>query len=427
MQAPRALTGETPKAPADDAPALRPAPLWHRVIAGTIKLVLPLAILAAGAWAARDIYLSAPSVQPGAPERAARLVAVAVAEPARRGPLIEAWGTVAPARVLALGTEVTGRVVGLRRDLTQGGIVAQGAELIRLDDQEQRLALAEAEAQISEIQAEIAIEEGQATRAERDLSRLTDRLTDEQRALVLRKPQMAALEARLAAAVAAREAAAVALSKTRVHAPFDAVVMEETVALGSILNAGTQAARLIAADRFRVTLVVPPSALDWIDPGAGQTIALTQPGVWPEGTSRQGRILRLDPGLTETGRMAEIIAEVDDPLARRPETDGPALLIGSFLRAEIAGREIAGAVVVDRAWLRDGDTVWVMGAEDRLEIRPVAIAWRGAREVLVTDGLSPGERIVTTDLATVAPGMALRTEESPAGSVTGGAPARAGE
>lgn len=402
------FTRETPGTAPEAPPEPPRAPLWHRIVAGTLKTVLPLAILAAGAFLARDLYLSAPVATPAAPERIARLVTVATvsAAPDAR-PVIEAWGPVAPARMLYLSTEVSGRVVRLHPELTPGGIIDRGATLVALDDREARLAVAQAEAEIRQIEAQIAIEAGQAARAMRDLERLPDReLTDAQRALVLREPQMAELEARLAAAEAQREAAEVALSKTVIEAPFDVLVEAEEVALGARLAPSATFATLMSAAAFRVTLAVPPSALDWIDPRGGQTVRLTQPGVWPEGAFREGRIRRLEPGLSAEGRMAELVVEVEDPLAR--ETDGPPLLVGSFLKAEIEGRPVAGAVSLDRALLRDGDTAWVMTGDGTLEIRALEIAWRGADAVLVTAGLAPGERVVATPLATVADGMALR-------------------
>ena len=81
----------------------------------------------------------------------------------------------------------------------------------------------------------------------------------------------------------------------------------------------------------------------------------------------------------------------------------------AFLRGEIEGRAIDGAVALPRAYLRDGDRVWVMNDENRLEIRAVEVAWRGPEDVLVSDGLAAGDRVVKTHLTTVAEGMALRT------------------
>ena len=52
-----------------------------------------------------------------------------------------------------------------------------------------------------------------------------------------------------------------------------------------------------------------------------------------------------------------------------------------------------------------------MDTDDRLAVRDVSVVWRGADHVLISKGLDPGDRVVTTTLATYAPGMALRTRE----------------
>lgn len=394
-----------------DRRAAAAVPLWRRAIAVLLKALIPLAILAVAAQVSWTLYFTAPVAERQPRPRVPRLVEVVTVHPAARGPMIEAWGEVTAARTLALRPEVGGTVVALNEKLTPGGLVAAGDVLIRLDDRELKLAVARAEAEIRQIEARISVEQGQHERALRDLERLPGNLTESQRRLVLRAPQMAALKAELAAAEAAREQAQVELSHAVIRAPFDAVVVSEQVAMGAVLSEGQEVAELVAADRFDVLLAVPVSALDWIDPQAGQTLRLSQPGVWPEGSFREGRVERLAAGLRGAGRMAELVVRVEDPLARLPQNQGkPRLLLGSFLRAVGEGRRIDGAVRLDRAYLRDDDTVWVMTPDSKLDIRPVEVGWRGAEQVLVAGGLADGDRVVTTPLAVVAPGMALRVE-----------------
>ena len=387
----------------------RRAPLWRRAIALILKILIPLAILAVAAKVSYALFLSSPVADRKARVRVPRLVEVIEVMPATQGPMIEAWGEVVAARTLVVRPEIGGTIVALSDGLTPGGLVLAGEVLIRLDDREQRLAVAQAEAEMRQIEARIATENGQQERAKRDLARLPGKLTESQRQLVLRVPQMKALQAELAAADAVRERAMVALSHSVLRAPFDALVVEEQVAQGTMLTAGSSPATLIAADRFHVVVAVPVSALDWINPKSGQVLRLTQPGIWPEGSFREGTVERLTAGLSETGRMAELIVSIDDPLARKPENLGkPRLLLGSFLRAVGEGRAVEAAVALDRAYLHDHDTVWLMTPDNRLEIRPVTVAWRGAEQILISAGLAPGDRVITTPLAVMAPGMEVR-------------------
>ncbi len=388
---------------------VRPAPGRRRVLSTVLKVVLPLAILAVAAVIAWRLHQTAPVAERTPQPRVPRLVETVAVTPATRGPAIEAWGTVTPARTLVLQAKIDGTVVAVNERLTAGGLVGEGEVLIRLDDRDARLALAEAEAAIRGIRARIAMEAGQQDRARRDLERLPGTLTEQQRSLVLRAPQMEQLDAELAAAEAARDRARADLDRAVIRAPFDALVIDEQVATGTRLGAGAAAATLVPADRFRVVVAVPPAALDWIDAREGQDVRLAQPGVWPEGSVREGTVERISASLTQSGRMAELIVAVDDPLARLPENRGsPRLLLGSFVRAVTEGRAVEDAVMLDRAHLRDGDTVWVVTPENRLEVREVSVAWRDARRVYLSGGLDAGERVVTTPLAVVAPGMEVR-------------------
>jgi RND family efflux transporter MFP subunit len=387
----------------------RRVPWWRRAIALILKILIPLAILAVAAKVSYGLYLSSPVADRKVRARVPRLVEVIEVTPATQGPMIEAWGEVVAARTLVMRPEIGGTVIALSDRLTPGGLVLAGEVLIRIDEREQRLAVAQAEAEMRQIEARIATENGQQERAKRDLVRLPGKLSESQRQLVLRVPQMAALQAELAASVAARELAMVALSHSVLRASFDALVIEEQVAQGTMLTAGSASATLVAADRFHVVVAVPVSALDWINPKAGQVLRFTQPGIWPEGSFREGTVERLTAGLSEAGRMAELIVTIDDPLARKPENRGkPRLLLGSFLRAIGEGRVVEDAVSLDRAYLRDHDTVWVMTPENRLEVRPVTVAWRGAEQVLISAGVAPGDRVITTPLAVMAPGMEVR-------------------
>lgn len=384
---------------------------WRLLLAGLVQVAL-IALIAVAAWQGRTLIIeSAPTAERTPRERVARLVEVARVELAERGPIIEVWGEVVPAQTLIVRPEVGGTVTWVDPNLTRGGRMSAGDTAVKLDDRDLLLAVRQADADIAEIRARMQIEAGQASLGQRELTRLSRNITQAQRDLVLRKPQMAQLEAELAAADAAAEQARNALARAEVKVPFDALVVSESVAPGAMVAQGAEAATLVAADRFHVTLAVPASALGWLRFDGSQTVTLTQPGVWAEGQSRAGTILRLGAGLTETGRMVEVIVAVDDPLAM-DASGQPPLLLDSFVRARIEGPPIPQAVSLDRAHLRDGDTVWVMTEDGKLDVRDVAIAWRGGERALVTDGLAPGERVVTTYLATFAPGMALRTEAS---------------
>lgn len=400
---------ERETSPAQIKPDAEPAPIWQKAFAFVIQLALIGAIIFGASLAWTWIVDSAPTAERKQRERVARLVEVVPVERAKVGPVVQAWGEVRAAQTLIVRPELSGTLAWLHPEVTVGGRLPANEVVARFDDRELKLALASAEADIAEIQARIQIEEGQAEIGKRELSRLSRNLTDAQRNLVLRKPQMAQLRAEMASAIAARDQAQLVLDRAEVRTPFEAIVTAETVAPGAMVAQGTEVATLVAADRFNVVLAVPATSLSWIRLDGSQTVDLTQPGSWPDGVSRTGKIMRLGSALSETGRMAELMVEVEAPL------DPPALLLGSFVQGTITGAALPGTVEVSRAHLRDDDTVWVMSAEDKLEIRNVTVIWRGASNVLIAEGLSPGDRVVTTALSSFAKGMNLRVRDEVSG------------
>lgn len=380
------------------------------IAAGIVQFSLVLAVALAGYMTAQWLLDTAPKAERKSRERVARLVDVTAVTTETQGPIIEAWGEVQPARILVVRPEITGTVTWVHPDVVMGGRLNEGEVVARFDNRDLSLAVSRAEAEIAGIEARILIEKGQGAVGRRELSRLSRNLTDEQKDLVLRKPQMAQLEAELASARSNLEQARIALSKTEVRVPFDGVIISESVAPGAVISQGSEAATFVASDVFEVLLAVPVAALEWIDPNSGQFLTIYQENVRQSNSERMGQLVRLSSELSDTGRMVELVAEVPDPLGMSYVNAGkPPLLLGSFVKVAIEGRKIDGAVSLDRALLRDNDTVWVMGADDTLEVRPVDVAWRGADTVLIESGLESGDRVITTPLSTVAPGMALRT------------------
>jgi len=107
--------------------------------------------------------------------------------------------------------------------------------------------------------------------------------------------------------------------------------------------------------------------------------------------------------------MARVLVAIHDPLNLHTQSpDGPEVILGTYLRAEIQGQEMAQVAKVDRDWLHDQDTVWVLNNENTLEIRTVTIVYRGPNYVLVSKGLQHEDRLILTDISTPIEGMPLR-------------------
>jgi hypothetical protein len=84
-------------------------------------------------------------------------------------------------------------------------------------------------------------------------------------------------------------------------------------------------------------------------------------------------------------------------------------MLGSYVEAQIQGARLPDVVRLNRDYLREDETVWVM-EDGALSIRDVNVVLRDAQYAYVDEGLSDGDQVVTTNLATVRDGAPLRLE-----------------
>jgi len=376
------------------------------------RVLVPLLVLGVGAVIAFYLMSTRPSAERRVTQPQARLVEIETASWVTREAKVETVGVVVPARRVELRVAVSGDVVEIAAQLEPGGRFRAGDVLLRIDPRDYELAIRQRRADLAEAEAELALEMGNQTVAQREFAILGEEILPSERELVLREPQLRASRARIERARAALQAAELDRERTAVRAPFDAIVEQRSVELGSRADAGTVVATLVATDTYWVEVALAVADLRWIDvpdaDGIGSPAQLWLEGAWPEGVTRSGHVVRRYAGLETEGRLARLLIAVADPLGDG-SSDGrkPAMLLGSVVRVELKGLPISG-VPLARGWLHDDANVWLMTDANTLEIRPVAIGFRGRDEVIVTSGLTGGERIVVSDLAAPVAGMALR-------------------
>lgn len=381
------------------------------------KTLLACGLLLAGASAVvAFIFLTEPTAsQTGAVRETAMLVDVTGVERGTFVPTIRAMGTVEPSQDVVLSPRVGGEVILRSPAFTPGGYVRKGDLLLQIDPADYENALAQRRSDLEQAISDVRIEMGRQDVAREDYRLLSDTLSGENEELVLRQPQLDAAEARVEAARAAVRQAQLALDRTTIRAPFDAHILSREVTVGSQVAPGNELGRLVGLDAYWVAATVPLGQLRWLTiptggSAEGSPATIRNPSAWPEGASREGRLHRLVGTLEDGTRMARVLIEVPDPHRGVGSADVPPLLIGSFVEASIEARPLDDVVRLSRDYVRSGDTVWVMAEDSTLQIRDVEIAFRDAVYAYITRGLDAGERVVTTNLASVVDGARLRVE-----------------
>lgn len=397
---------------ADQGP---PSPASWRVVVPVIGIV----IVAAGAITATTFMTEPTAQRERASKRTAMLVDVMEVQRGSYRPVVVATGTVSPERDIELRPRVNGAVVYRAPGLTPGGFVAKGDVLVRLDSADYHNALAQRRSDLRQAQTDLELERGRGDVARKGFELVEEELATDKQSLVLREPQLSAATERVEAAKAMVAQAELDLKRTTIRAPFDAHVLRRDVDVGSQVSPNDSLARLVGLDAYWVTATVPLAKLRLLsfpdEQGGGGTIAeIRHRAAWPDGATRTGSLHTLVGALEDKTRLARVIVRVEDPLARKPETgnDAPQLMIGSFVEVRMPGSELRDVVRLDRRYLRKQDTVWVM-EDDTLRIREVRVAVLDADYAYIASGLDVGDRVVTTNLATVTDGAKLRLGGEP--------------
>jgi len=325
---------------------------------------------------------------------------------------VHTTGTVRAAQQISLVPEVSGKVVSISPQLVSGGQFKKGATLLKIDPSNYQLAVEKARAEIAQVQVALATERERAKIALAEWERIDISDKGEPGPLVSRKIQLKQQQANLSAAQANLKLAQLNLQRTELKAPFNGRISQKQVDLGQYLHSGTSIGKFSGTDRAEIYVPLPYTELQWLtipvasSQQSGSMVEISLPGhqkpLW------QGKIIRSLGEIDPTTRMATIIVAVDNPYRQKGAVNQPDLETGMFVDIQLKGKFLDNVISIPRKALRNNQQVWLIDEENRLRIKQVEIARREKEQLLISAGLSVGERIVTTSLSAAADGMLLR-------------------
>ena len=387
-------------------PARSPRPI--------IRIVLSLVILAVGIATASYLKNSAPRTKKQPPVKLSPTVQIQKVKPSSFQIIVTAMGTVIPAREVVLKSRVSGEIVEIHPEFTEGGFLKKDMKILQIDPQDYELALARKRSTVTDAEYALKLELGHQTVAKREWELLNQGkpAQDMEKELALRQPHLNKVRADLSAAEAELKAAMLDLERTRITAPFNTMVRSKSVDRGSQVTPQEPLAELVGTDAYRIQASLPVDRLEWIDvpvqtgdPGSKARI------IYGQGHECSGTVIRLMGDLATEGRMARILVEVADPLGLKASNkDRAPLLIGEYVRVKILGRKLDNVFQIPRTAFKDNSSIWIAGENQTLEIRKVRPVWRDADVVLLQDGLKPGEQLIVSDLPAPVQGMSVRVD-----------------
>jgi RND family efflux transporter MFP subunit len=388
-----------------------------RVVTVILQIVLSIVILGCGLALASYYLNTGPEAKPRKAKASSPLVQVTPIKFGSHQLIINGMGTILAAKEINLTPGVGGEIIAISDNMVPGGFFTKDETLVSIDPIDYKLAILRLQSEVAKAQNDIELEMGNQRIARKEYEILGQEVSKVEKKLMLRNPQLGITKATLQGVKATLAQAELNLKRTQVHAPFNGVVLSRAVNFGTRITEATVLARLVGTDDFWLKLAIPTDQLRWITfPGSGREGSKVRIFLQEKlnGASiRTGRVTRLAADVEDKGRMAAVYVAIQDPLCQLPEnSDKPKLLLGSFVRAEIEGAELTSIVAINRDYLRENNSIWLMKDDNTLEIREINIVAKTKDQVLVGAGLKNGERLIVSGLSSPLAGSPVQLQEN---------------
>jgi membrane fusion protein (multidrug efflux system) len=287
---------------------------------------------------------------------------------------VQVTGTLRAEEGVELQAETNGKVVAILFE--EGGRVAKGDLLVKLNDNDLRATLARASSR-----RELAL------RRKRRIEQLfRDGIANEEELDTVLN-DVAVQEADVALTQAQ-------IAMTEIRAPFDGVVGLRFVSEGAFVNASSRVATLQRLDRLKVDFPVPERLAGRVRKGSPVTFSVA--GVASRTT---GSIYAFDPRIDSMTRTLLVRAVCPNPEGR--------LLPGAFASVEITLSEVSDAILIPALAVIPGvaDKNVFVAVDGKVVRRPVETGTRTETSVHVLSGLKPGDVVITSGLQQMRAGM----------------------
>jgi len=264
---------------------------------------------------------------------------------------------------LTLVAEVSGKIIELSDQFASGLPVENQALLAKIDPTNYQQALATAKVNLAEARLSLLEEENQVAQAKLEWEQSGFKGTPNSE-LVLRKPYLEAAQAKVEQAKSQVKVAQKDLEKTQVRAPFDAVIVNRAVQLGSYVQPGTEIATLFSRDKLEIA--VPLSAKGWDllpNPESLKTHPWQATLFSQESNQQwQARVERTTAHLNTDSRQRSVILVVENPL----DHSAP-LYPGTFVKAKIEGKTLTGLWKIPASAVSQNNTLWLVDTKQELK------------------------------------------------------------
>jgi RND family efflux transporter MFP subunit len=301
-------------------------------------------------------------------------------------PVYKVNGQVNAQYELNLPSEVEGKIVKLNANFDVGNIVRKGTVLANIENFRYRELFTLAKKNVLEAKIFLAQKESESRQAKIDWDKLgnTGKASD----LSLKIPNVNLAKLQLEAALIELEKAQDSLNDTMIVSPFDAVVEQRNVSVGAYVSSGMAIARLHSIESYKINL--PLESTQWstlAQPIKKAIKILSVAGSQGEWFSSSQV---LESQIDKDTRQRNLVVKVSNPLDRHNK-----LFVGSFIEAEVLGKEINNLFKVPASAVTGDGVIWFIKGDETLSRHKVNIQFSKDGFVYVDAFESEEIRLIT--------------------------------
>lgn len=291
-------------------------------------------------------------------------------------PTIDGIGFIEPDRGVTLSASLAGLVSSVLFE--SGQTVNEGDLLVQLDADKERADLQSAQSRLASVKSE------------------RDRLVQLAQKSMASRSQADQAEATYDALLADIDSLKATIARREIRAPFSGITGIRQVNLGQYLQPGAEVVRLENIDVMRIRFIVAEQDYPRIQSGMPISLDIS---AFP-GRQFEGTITAIEPAVDYKSGVVQVQATI-------PNSD-QLLRAGMYAKVKIFQPTLSNQIVIPQSAITFtlyGETVYVIesvtpeeGGEayDAVRLATVVVDERSGSDALVTDGLSIGDRVVTS-------------------------------
>lgn len=330
---------------------------------------------------------------------------------------IASQGNIMPRTQTTLISEVSGLVTHISEKFNVGGFFKKGELILQIDDIIYQVAVLQAQSRLEAAQASLIEEQARAKQKE-DEWLLTGQTLEQAPILALRIPQLQQAKAEVKAAQASLTEAEVKLQRTKIIAPYDAMLKSKNVDIGQYVSIGATLASTFAVDYAEVRLPIKQKDILFLNlpkvnnSDSASSLVEINYQLGNEQFSVPSKLTRYEGEVDSASRVHYVVAQIDDPYQINTTTNTPALRVGMYVNANVSGKILSDIIAIPRLAVYGGNTIR-LAKDGHLHLQKIDIIRSDNEYVYTNDIIEVGNRLVITKLESAVEGMTLRiTDEA---------------